>query len=87
MRRLIIDCQKKEENWQELTPSEEVERLAETERAKAEKRAEDRKTAKAQLIKALAELREMKLNVAIFDIQDITAKQNEVDGLKDRLVI
>ena len=87
MRRLIIDCQKKEETWQELTSQEEVERLVETERAKAEKRAEDRKTAKAQLVRALAELREMKLNVAIFDIQDITAKQSEVDRLKDKLAI
>lgn len=85
MRRLIIDCGKKEEVWRDLTAQEEAVRLAEIEQAKTERRGEERKTAKAQLIKSLAELREMKLNITVFDAQDIATKQNEVDELKNRL--
>jgi hypothetical protein len=85
MRRVIIDCHKKEEIWRDLTAQEEAARLAEIQLAIVEKGEQDKRTNKAQLIKALAELREMKQNRGVFSDADIDEKQSEVDALKNRL--
>jgi hypothetical protein len=85
MQRLIIDCAKKEEVWQDLTAQEEAARLTESQVAIDNEIAEGKKRSKTQLIKALMELREMRQNRDVFTDVDIGEKQAEIDELKTKV--
>lgn len=77
MKKLIIDCLTKKEQWLDLTPQEELQRLSDIQ--EETKRRQD--GTKKALLRASIELREMKQN-PIFDAFDIATKQAEIDTLK-----
>lgn len=82
MRRLIIDCEKKQEIWRDLTPQEEAARLAEIEAMQLElerQRVEGRRKA---FLRTSLELREMRQNRDVFSDVEIAEKQAELDGLR-----
>lgn len=82
MQRVTMDCQTGQVMTIDLTPEEEAARLAEVEISKEQVRQGHKVETKRQLIKSLAELREMKLNPLVFTSEDIIEKQAEVDRLK-----
>lgn len=85
MQRIEIDCQTGEVKIFALSPEEETELVKEKEANRQREIAEQKKSAKRLLIKALAELREMKQNRDVFDDADLIEKQGEIDALKSRL--
>lgn len=82
MRRLIIDCNGKEEVWQELTPVEETVRLAEIQAAKNEVNNQRIKEKHRAFLRVSLELREMRQNRDVFSDINIAEKQAELDGLR-----
>ena len=83
MRRLIIDCSKKEEVWQDLTPQEESVRVAEIQAAQLELDRQKVKDKRKAFLRASTELREMRQNRDVFSDAEIAEKQAELDGLRE----
>lgn len=85
MQKLEISCRSGRGTYTDLSPAEETDRLQEIDREKTRQAVEGTKAVKQRLAKVLAELREMKQNKDVFDDEDISEKQGEVDGLKAQL--
>ena len=83
MRRLIIDCYKKEEAWQNLTAQEEAVRLAEIQATQLELDRQKVKDKHRAFLRVSIELREMKQNKDVFTDIEIAEKQIELDSLRE----
>jgi len=80
MQRVVIDCQTGQVEVIKLSIEEESNRISETEQAKELIEIQRKVEVKQQLVRELAELREMKLNRLVFTDEDIAEKQAEVDS-------
>lgn len=83
MRRLIIDCEKKEEIWRDLTPQEEAARLAEIQAIELELDKQKVKDKRKAFLRVSLELREMRQNRDVFSDAEIAERQGELDSLRD----
>lgn len=81
MQRLEVDCQTKKEDYIDLTSDEETTHIQETDQRRIFAAIERRRQRRQEMLQVMVELREMKLRAAIFTVQEIAAKQAQVDAL------
>lgn len=83
MQKVIIENDKV--RYVELTPEEEAAHLAEAEAREVEEKTYEEAALKAQLVRELVELREMKLNPDLFTADDVAEKQTIADKVTEKL--
>lgn len=81
MQRVEIDCQTGKQAIIDLTPDEETNHLQEADQRRILEAIERRRQRRQEMLQAMLELREMKLQATIFTAQEIAAKQAQVDAL------